>query len=249
MAAFWDFSKEDAQTEREKAESYSQVLNDMALAEEAKLREGQVALLSSFEDEHRRQCDGFAFSLKRHGDFLTIALTREANQDCDWARATKEHVETINLGKVDSIKLFPGHSADMGGSFGWSVSHIQEDANGKACGWSSSPGCPLGPPKTGRHEVRPSWGGFDAPSQRWFLAWDEKSDRGLHHMEMGSGCTHHTTDYPRQSKDDAIAFRGLGLSIFAPFGRGQELLDAIHTEIARGSKAMTKSIHSRGRGV
>lgn len=249
MDAFWDWNKQEVQTEREKAESYSHVLNDMARAEEAKLREGQAALLASFEDEHRRQCDGFSFSLNRHGDFLTIALTREANQDSDWAHATKEHVETINLAKVDSIKLFSGHSADMGGSFGWSVSHIQEDASGKSCSWSYSSGRPLGPPKTGRHEVRPSWGVPDAPSQRRFLAWDEKSDRGIHHMEMGGGCTHHTTDYPRQSKDDAITFRGLGLSIFAPFGRGRELLDAIHTEIARGSKAMTKSIHSRGRGV
>lgn len=231
-------TKDKEQDQRAQADAYSKVLEDMARAEEERLRAEHPGLLAEFENENRRQAEGFAFTLKRHGDFLTLFLSRTANKETEWSPARKSHTETINLSKVRSIKLRSGRAADTDGEFGWSVSTRYEDEDGNWKGSGSSSGRPLGPPSGGRHVMSPAGNASYVPAQRDFLQWEEKADRDrgmVHYMDMSGGCNYRTTGFPRQSEDDRLIFRGLGLTVFAPFGQGQALLDAVLAEIAQGT--------------
>jgi hypothetical protein len=232
---------EYADSHRRAVEYTRDVLDPMAVEAEAKLRADNPDLLARFEAEHQRQCAGFGYSFKRHGDFLTISLTRDGNQDSEWAKADKRWAKTINLGLVRSITLSDGHAADCEGSFGWSVGDVHLNDKGEECGWGSSSGRPTGPSSSDRfrHRVLPGGSPDWVRSARSFAS--EKKDQDDRHqymsMSMGDGVTHRTTNFPRESEDDSIRFQGIGLSIHAPFGLGSAMHEALLAELAADAPA------------
>lgn len=208
------------------------VLNPMAIEAEAKLREGNVALLAEFEAELERQRAGFSCSFKRHGDFLSIAITRAGNQDTEFAKAETRWASTINLGQVRSISFIPGRAPDMEGSFSWIVQTVEfSDENGKPRSWSSTSEILTAPPYRGRHEVMPFELPF-VPKSRPFL-YDEgnRVESRIGFSMCGGGCTHISTGFPRGSEDDAIQFNGLGMTLLAPFGMGTGVHQALLAEL------------------
>lgn len=220
------------------AREYTKVLDAMAAEEEAKLRAEHPDLLQQFEDEHRKQSAGFSYEFRRHGDFLTVYLTRAANSKSEWGNeAQQQFTETVNLGKVESIALVEGHLPDANGSFGWHLQSVGVDEDGKETSWGSSSGRPCGPPGNGyKHKVFPAGRATYIPSARPFIAEPDRSERshGMH-MSMNDGVDYYTQDFPRQAEDDAVLLKGLGYRIFAPTGLGQAMLDAMLAEIARGA--------------
>ncbi|WP_066281910.1 hypothetical protein [Blastomonas sp. CCH1-A6] len=219
--------------EMDAAMEYSRtVLNPLAIEAEAKLREGNEALFAEFEAELDRQRAGFSFSFKRHGDFLSIAITRAGNQDTALAKAETRWASTINLSRVRSISFREGRAPDMNGSFSWLVQSVEfSDEDGKPCSWGSTSEYPTRAPRRGKHVVMPH--GFPAvPASRPFL--HEEDDRVVSRsgfLRSGGGCSHLSMDFPRGSEDDAIHFNGLGMTLFAPFGLGAGMHQALLAEL------------------
>lgn len=127
------------------------------LAEEA----GRVALAKAdayaadFAAEHARQVSGFAFECRRHGDFLTLFITRSGNGEPEkysWghnrAEYGKSYSASINLSKVQAIRLIEGHAPDRNFTIEFGIEGVDE-SGGKSWGGYSAK---YAPPK--RHPIR-----------------------------------------------------------------------------------------------
>lgn len=210
-------------------------LNEMAVEAEAKLRADNPDLLTKFSDELERQKVGFRFYFRRHGDFLTVTLTRNGNLGSEWYPAKTSFVETINLSKVRSIRFEAGHAPDDNGRFSWVWENVIRNESGNIIGSGSGSGYPLWP-WDGEIVVRPCGSPTHVQQGRQFIRDYSVKEFGHGAMRLGSeGISHHTADFPQQAKDDTIQFGGLEYAILAPFGLGQAMHDALLAEIARGA--------------
>lgn len=212
----------DEKLDWESAQEYSKVLDEMAREEEAKLRERIPDLTLEYQAEHASQVEGFGYRFQRHGDFLTISLTREAN-DGAWYGA--KHVETFNLGNVKSIRFTEGKPPAHSSGWGWAVFTEYE---GGGCGQSSV--SPTSPPQNGKHVLKPQHHP-GAPLGRVMLSKEKEEPRNI--ISMGGGVNYRTTDFPMPSQDDAIFFGGIGLTIYAPHGVGEKMHADLLAEIER----------------
>lgn len=219
-------------------------LEAMALEAEIALREANPDLMQKFDDELARQRDGFSFSFKRHGDFLTVFLTRNGNQEHGRDGCRKTYSEAINLGLVQSIRLHDGSPVTSGGEFGWNWQSVGYDENGKAISWGSGSGHPTSHPKNGRIEMVPMGHPTWVPTSRGFVL-----DGSYHQPSRGMICRlgHEsiwriTVDFPKASVDDVIYFVGTNIALTAPFGMGQPMLDALLDEIAANAPTLAQII-------
>ncbi|QDP55583.1 MAG: hypothetical protein Unbinned273contig1001_74 [Prokaryotic dsDNA virus sp.] len=219
-------NRSDEKSEWARAQEYSKTLDEMAREEDVKLRERVPDLTLEYEAEHASQVEGFNYRFQRHGDFLTVSLTRAAN---DSAWYGPKHVETFNLGKTNSIRFTEGKAPAYLGGFGWIVFTEYETG-----GTGQSSASPTTPPRDGKHVLRPARHP-GAPGGRVMLCKEEGKPRNF--ISMGGGVNYRTTDFPMPSEDDAIRFDGIGLTIYAPFGLGEKMHADLLAEIGRGWEA------------
>lgn len=189
---------------------------------------------------------GFSFSCKRHGDFLAIFLTQTAGFSPDRGvyplDVPRKYAATLNLSKVVSIRFKEGHPTDRNGEGWWDYS-LENLDKARFGFFRSSSNMGYADPGPDSHYVlrfvwefpvglRPLHGkGEDEQirnemiRERYGYFTDPRSYRIKHTIPS----------YPRSYKSDAIIFDGLDFSIYAPPGRGKEVLDAIHTELRKGA--------------
>lgn len=211
-------------------------LNEMAVQAEAELRSKHPTLLSQFNDELERQKAGFSYEFRRHGDFMTVSLTRSGNQSSEWREAATQFVETINLSLVRSIRFSAGRAADENGRFGWVWNQVHRNEKGEICGSGSGSGSgfPLWP-WDGEYRVTPWDSPTYVPTCRDYV---RKSGEGTydHYDICGSWDNpHRTSNFPQESKDDEIYLAGLDMAILAPYGCGSAMHEAMLAEIERGT--------------
>lgn len=196
-------------------------------------------LLSTSQDyfdkclrEYEQQREGFLFSCRRHGDFLTVEITRNGNPECD--SRNRFFAQTFNLNKVSRIIMSEGNPADRLGRIEFLISAKPNDAYynrnisdiyHQDSVWEMiSKGCDY----VSRYNVE------YINTSRPIIINLEK-DPNVYYSN-GTGLTYYIAEnYPRPSKDDIIELFPLGIKIPVPYGMGQQILEQILAELERGS--------------
>ncbi len=168
------------------------------------------------EDEHRRQVSGYKFECRRYGDFLTLFMERPVK---GWREAEFHQnrlATSVNIAATREIRLTAGHAPDFNG---FVLYHVY--------------GCYVVMPDGTRKETQPVHPEYATANdaRRTLFSLDEKRD-DTHYFSSGRDHTdHRTANFPRPAADDSIRFEGIGATVYAPFGCGQAVCDAILKEI------------------
>ncbi len=211
VANAFTFEKDDAEMATREA-----ALERAAIAAEPEVLAKIPAENAANEAEHRRQLAGFKFECRRYGDFLTLFMERPIRV---WNEPEFQQYKlstSINIAATREIRLNAGHAPDFNGYVQY---HIRN------CYFINADGI--------REEEPPVRPEYDTAyeARRLLFALDEKHDRG---NVMYSGPQHtryRTANFPRPAADDSIRFEGIGATIYAPFGCGQAVYDAVLQEI------------------
>lgn len=201
-------------------------------------------------EEHRADTESYSFSCVRHGDFLTLAMSRLGSRDpsiIDPDRRTIAPVKTevnVNLQKVTSVTLQDGKPAAREEEIRAYLSHapdvpiLRTGAHTYVTSWSSG-GSEFGLPASGYHMEAAYYVGKARSGERpvWHLreASDKDSEYYGGNYYGGENRAPAGIKWPVHAEDDEVRLAGLNAVIYTPYGRGREVLDAILAEIKRGS--------------
>jgi hypothetical protein len=199
-------------------------------------------------EEHQRQTDGYRFECRRWGDYLTVFIERAANRKGSWGNEPELKASTsLNIGQTKEIRLALGHCFDRLGTLEYRASHVADDRSSWG-GWGTGYGR-CAPGKGYHYEVSPDYP--TVPSSRDMIRADAKEQERFHghYMSMEDYQPRLKTEgYPRPAKDDKIRFDGIGITIYAPAGKGQSVYDAIMAELEKGyERPRDSGSHSENR--
>lgn len=218
------------QWNREREETNA-LLESLAAKEVASVEAVQPNWLEMYQADHQKDAKGYSFSCKKHGNFLTVFVTRKSNpikSKYDWVVSVgQEFSTTLNLSKVRNITTNWGYSPDLNGclEFGYGME-------------------PSDPANTTKYLASTNWGNYKSPNghhwvvripscempfQRQMLKFDPPPDDrnyisgGEYHIKIT------VPNAARTAKDDEIRFEGLGATLFAPAGLGK----GVHAKILK----------------
>lgn len=174
------------------------------------------AILQTAKEEHQKDFRSYEFSCRRFGDFVSVFLTRTGNK----------FTTSLNVSKTTAIELKLGNAPDCQGTLGYWL-YCEHDNNSGSCSFTGMGFCL--PPKEYHYVVRPNLSG--APTRQFVHVDEPNLKRDKSYIYCGHEEYHiqPTKGFARYAEDDQIIFRGIGAVIYAPFGRGQEVLDFILT--------------------
>lgn len=173
--------------------------------------------------EHADDSALYAFECRRYGDFLTLYASRLSKDG-----APAKFSTGLNLLLVTEINLItgtaPGHEVEME----WHFYYHKGDGSRHASS-------PLRMPRDGEKLVAYSWNNpSHAIRGRPLYAQPNKlDDRGF----MNYPETFRSGLMPTPAKDDEVRFLGIGSALLVPFGKGQQVLDAILSEMSANPTA------------
>jgi len=224
-------SAESADAKAAEKEAVAAEIEALRLVAEVEAMEGLGALYDKAKALHAQDLAGYSFECRRWGDFLTVFLSR-LGQGWEDEPVVRSYSTSINIRDSRTITLTKGHAPDLEGALGYSA-HLIGDGHSSICGWNWQELEDRKAPDGYRWEVK-SWPPRIALHGTMFDL-DARSGRDRH-FESISRRLPRTRNYLRPAADDRIHFSGVGATIFAPAGKGQEVHDAIMREIARGSE-------------
>lgn len=203
---------------------WSEKIEAMAVAREIIEREEQQGRFAIFAADHEKDAATFEFDCRRHGDFLSVFVTRSDVRGDDPIKFST----AINIGKTKTIQMMAGHGPDNTDTMRYRLSAIAIDGSGSA--WWTGMG--RGPPAKGQeYIVRGDVKGL--PYGRLVFAIDQEPD-GHSYIGMNEyRVRHQTKDYARAAEDDRIRFEGVKATIYTPAGLGQSVHDKIMAELER----------------
>lgn len=202
-------------------------LTARAMELEAGLLAGVPEAMARLEADLAGRIDGFVCAFRRFGDFLTIEM--EQSHDRFEGRPWRV-VETVNLGKVHTIRFEPGEPVACDRVGYWR----QADAmRPPAC---DDDACIIAPDIVERRRRRLlETGGTSGAAQ---VRLYDASALGLHGEQAdlyGDTVLHTTAGLPRADMDERIHFAGAGVTVHVPFGLGRRAYLGMLAEIARGA--------------
>jgi hypothetical protein len=228
-------------TEREAARAEVEALRQ---AEEAKAMAALPGLYEEAKAAHAQDVAAYSFECRRWGDYLTVFVSRLGVRGWRHGEGWSHDIEansystSINVRDSRTITLANGRAPDLNGRLGY---HVRAEKDGDEASWCSSGGSGEYKAPKGYHwAVHPNLPSLTLRGEMFRLD-ERKSDNLSHynsvyfHNDAGRGLSE-TPGYLRLAEDDRIYFSGVGATIFAPAGKGQEVHDAIMREIARGSE-------------
>lgn len=240
------FQKDESEADRRKrcdAEAIKahELLERLAAEMEPEVLRKQDELLAACIAEDKRQSDGFKFSCKKFGDFLTIFIERSGNPDKPQyidsgpARYTsrmpdRKFSTTLNLGKTREIKREQGNPADKNGLLKYYYRIVYGE--GETIG-----GTGFGNyiPTQGEYVVR-AWYP-ETPYDRQMFSLDPPpppppQGNVFHIGDDSYSIKFKTEPYARTATDDTIRFEGIGATVFVPHSLGERVHTAILKELA-----------------
>lgn len=218
-----DLEKERREQERKDT---NELLESLAQAQVPVCQGQQPAWLARYVEDHEKDVAAYSFDCKKHGDFLTLFVTRLMRNW--WANSIElEKLSTsINLAKCKEIKLIHGHLPDLLGE-GKFTFRMHTPGGG----WSSGTG-------DGNYKAPEGYQWVVSPPEYrdpyrsiFHLASDEQSQRGENYFHDNS--YEITTIIPkaaRSAADDKISFAGVGV-LDIPAGLGEKVNARILSEL------------------
>ncbi len=211
---------------------------------EAEVRARGEELLVEYKEEHRRQSEGFKFEARRWGDYIEISMRRD--QDGEQSKSV-----SLLLSDLSTAELKPGHAPDKEGQvrFSQSIKNAEGSFGGssgdgwyyKADGkqisvdmydiidpslWEVIPNYVTLPKRDFVILPLPPATASTCVSQ--FSSAIGCNVGVLTYYDIGlRGSFNGFTNFPRPAEDDKIVFSKAGVTIFAPAGKGREVLEKI----------------------
>lgn len=173
----------------------------------SRIIEPNDALYDKWLAEHRDQMAGFTLRPERHGDFLTLFITRKANP-----ANHQKSVVSVNLSKITKIVLYPGRMPDRRGK----VSKITSRES-KQCSAV----------ELANDLVAEFIRRWDDPDRRFTgnISEGDDTDFDYPHLGYGLGMLERRVGYKglaRRSRDDAIVFVGAEEQLLVPHTLGED---------------------------
>lgn len=209
----------------ESEDYYSRVIVPMVDAEKEKILAQQDAVIEIFEKDHQGQLSGFDFSCIRHGDFLTLFVTRDYNRHYDHPYETKFST-TLNLGLVKRIHLEEGRGVGHSWTTSIFVVEVREDHPDHY--GSHHPVSLRKPPEKGFvHRVI-------SDSNITLYPRPFTNDPPAEYIDRNRRFLEAILNTPNQARDDRISFYDIDSFLLVPFGKGKEVHDIIMKAIESG---------------
>ncbi len=197
----------------------------------------QDAIHAQHKTDHENDGAAYVFDCKKHGDFLTLFVTREVlvrtweQSGFKTTQVVKKHSTSINLRECNQIYLSDGYAPDREG-VGRFLYAVMDDKGE--------------PARTGPNE-----GNAPAPDGHKYVVHAMASERVERPLSSfgGGKCEHdryaycssgwhpyviktEITNAARAAKDDEITFSGLG-TVYAPAGMGKAVHERILVELEK----------------
>lgn len=227
-------------TEREAARAEVEALRQ---AEEAKAMAALPGLYEEAKAAHAQDVAAYSFECRRWGDYLTVFVSRLGVRGWRHGEGWSHDIEansystSINVRDSRTITLANGRAPDLNGRLGY---HVRAEKDDDEASWCISDGDGEYKAPKGYHwAVRPNLPSLTLRGEMFQLdarQSDERRLQGIHFSGGEARRLRETPGYLRPAKDDRVYFSGVGATVFAPAGKGQEVHDAIMREIARGSE-------------
>lgn len=192
----------------------------------------QPLWFEKYNEEYERDVSGYSFECCKHGDFLTLFITRNANPQTKHPYAifgakTSERTlaTTINLGLCKEIKFIHGHPPDL---LGRVMFHYRiQSENGLTIGGTNFGN--YAAPKNSRWVVRkPECRILHGRPLFVFDTVEEKCEGAYIDMSAYDYRIKTTVDNTaRPAEDDRIRFEGLGATLYAPASLGEDIYQMI----------------------
>lgn len=165
--------------------------------------------LAEYRRAHDADVAGYNFECKRHGDFLAVFMQRGPLPDKRERWVTERKIaQTINLGQTKTIGIAPGAIPDMTGRLKFCVSGADAAAD-----WMV--------PSQNFPMIQVQLPVVDPNTYFGSMVTSNREPFGDMHLP----------DAPHTARDDTLNFHGIGVSIFAPAGMGQQIYDTILREL------------------
>lgn len=212
----------------------AQPVRDAILATVSKAEKELLAQKKEWADaailEHRGDVDAYKFDCRRHGDFLTLFVTRLGYRE-DRTVGPVNFSTAINLMLVTEIHMFDGYPPAREVRTMWSMSYESEDGST----WGSFP---IEMPRAGEKFVaRPAMSkatpGYRLPYIQTVKSRTSPSVWGMAYIDH-EGKVGGTEPFPAKAEDDCIVFEGVGSTLLVPYGLGKSVLDRIMQEMENG---------------
>jgi len=182
-----------------------------------KLKGRQAARLKTFVASHEADAASYRFSCKKHGDFLSVFVTRG---EADLAT-------TINLRDCKEIKMVPGGAPDRAGIVNFHL-HLN-NGNG---GYVTFPGMGFSPASKGCfYQVWPHEPAPPSKLPMLELSESQRDDSAMHGFYSYTPRTA-LKNAARPARDDLVIFRGVG-TLYCPHGLGEGALAKVLTTLGR----------------
>ncbi len=188
------------------------------------------ALMDEARKAHADDAAAYSFECKRWGDFLSLFIRRIGRNWMENEASAKQFATSVNLSQVRDIRLVEGHAVDQNGVLEYGCKIVV----GSGYSFVTHP-LPKRARKGERYEVAPLLPGIE-PGGAMFELREKGGARSLAYCEIDDDAPlRETKGFLRPASDDRVVFSGIDATVLAPFGRGQEVLDAILAEIERGA--------------
>jgi hypothetical protein len=191
--------------------------------------------LRQYKVDHEQDLAAYAFDCKKHGDFLTVFITRLGGF-CGDNRETEKYSTSINLSNCSRINLSEGHAPDRDGANRFSYKLV--DAGGKERKRSDG-----NSPAPDGYKYAVSTPDFAHPDRYLFSSGGASIRVGgecyiSHRSFCGEYFPYHitteVTNAARAAQDDEILFLGVG-AVHAPFSLGKAVHERILAELEKVS--------------
>lgn len=242
-----DTKQDDVEKQRERVKA---VIADLASKKEAgEVFAKEKELKQQFAEEYQKDFDGFAFKCQRWGEFLSLQIKR----------VDRYHATAINLPLVKDIQLTEGRAPDNDGVLEYFAGPIRnEDKDGghtyynfysgyesdgkllvikKGWMWKVFPQYPYLPSERPLFKIQQdAVTTYATNTSTGYMICTSNASTSYNHSrpEYSHPVERVTPNFPRAAVDDQIYFSGLGATVYAPAGRGAEVLQCILQEISKG---------------
>jgi hypothetical protein len=224
--------------ERERIETNA-LLEQLASELAPEVEAEQPEWLEKYKKEYEADVDGYKFDCRRHGNFLSLFMTRNGNPTSEGPltlfgripNQDRELATTINLMQSREIRFTLGHAPDLGGAVQWPYYCAML---GDSTGTSGS----IGGTQFGNYKARDGYQWKVQKPEPWvphgrpLFGLDppaRKDDHNVYYAHDDSYKIKFHVACARAAKDDVIRFEWVGATVYAPAGLGSD----VHAKILK----------------
>lgn len=207
------------------------LLEALAIAADPETARLNDEMFVAYVTDHQRQYDGWSFRCTRWGDFLTLFIERQGQPEMSgyiYLTVKKLFSTSLNISSTREIRLETGHGPDQKREVSYAYEQRSDSDGGYISATRLTKGGHFVVTPKGCAPIQPApFVVHDAPPDisNYFATYYDHPPYQIQHTFPNGA---------RPAADDRICFEGIGMTLYAPFGRGSSTYDAIMAAIKEG---------------